>query len=133
MTWNIDPSAEELHVLLEAAFLYRDAGSLDQARDIFQGVRSLRPQSDVPEVGLGAVAFRQGNFGLARKHYQRALERNPASAFAQAHLAELSLFERDKAQAREHATEALRLDPDGPFGAMAREVVHLASVVEFQD
>jgi tetratricopeptide (TPR) repeat protein len=132
MTWNIDPPAEELHVLLEAGFLYRDARMWDYARDIFQGVRSLRPQSDVPEVGLGTVAFQQGKFDVARKHYLRALERNPDSAFAQAHLAELSLFERNKDRAREHAAEALRLDPDGPFGGLAREVVHLAEVVEFK-
>ena len=132
MTWNIDPPAEELHALLEAAFLHRDARMWDHARDIFQGVRSLRPQSDLPEIGLGSVAFQQGKFELARKHYLRALERNPDSAFAQAQMAELALFERNKEKAREHAAEALRLDPDGPFGGMAREVVHLADVVEFK-
>lgn len=132
MTWNIDPPVEEVQVLLEAAFLYRDAKSWDHARDIFQGVRSLRPQSEIPEIGLGTIAFHQGRFDAARKHYQRALERNAESAWAQAHLAELALFERNKEQAREHAAEALRLDPDGPFGQMARDVVKLVDVVEFK-
>lgn len=133
MHWNIDPSLEELQVLLEAGFVYREAGSFDHARDIFQGVRSLRPQSEIPEIGLGTVAFHQGKFDLARKHYLRALERNPDSAWAQAHLAELSLFERNKDKAREHADEAVRLDPSGPFGQMARDVVRLADQVEFKE
>ena len=47
--------------------LYRDAGCLDHARDIFQGVRSLAPSSEIPEVGLGTVAFQRGRFEEARK------------------------------------------------------------------
>lgn len=131
MNWTIDPPTEELEVLLEAAILYREAGGLDHARDIFQGVRSLAPSSEIPEVGLGTVAFHRGNFAEAKKHYLRALQRNPDSAWAYAHLGEAELFLRNKQEARVHLITAQRLDPGGPFGGMAQDLMTLVDVVEF--
>lgn len=131
MNWTIDPPVEELEVLLEAGILYRDAGCFDHARDIFQGARSLAPSSEVPEVGLGTVAFQRGRFEEARKHYQRALQRNPESAWAHAHLGEVELFLMNKEQARVHLMTAQRLDPGGPFSHMAQDLMVLVDVVQF--
>ncbi len=131
MNWTIDPPAEELEVLLEAAILYREAGGLDHARDIFQGVRSLAPASEVPEVGLGTVAFQRGRFEEARKHYLRALQRNPDSAWAHAHLGEVELFLLNKEAARVHLLRAQSLDPGGPFSHMAQDLMALVDVIQF--
>ncbi len=131
MNWTIDPPTEELEVLLESGILYRDAGCLDHARDIFQGVRSLAPSSEIPEVGLGTVAFQRGRFEEARKHYLRALQRNPESAWAHAHLGEVELFLMNKEQARVHLMTAQSLDPGGPFGHMAQDLMVLVDVAQF--
>lgn len=131
MNWTLDLRPEEIEVLLEAGILYRDAGCLDHARDIFQGVRSLAPSSEIPEVGLGTVAFQRGRFEEAKKHYVRALQRNPDSAWAHAHLGEVELFMMNKEEARVHLVAAQRLDPGGPFSHMAQDLVALVDVVQF--
>jgi tetratricopeptide (TPR) repeat protein len=132
MAWTMEASSEELEVILEAGFIYRDAGNYDHARDIFVGIRAMVPASEVPEVGLGTVAFQQGEFAAAAKHYKRAIERNPQSAWAHAHLGELALFQKDKETARIHLKTACDLDPSGAFGAMARDLLKLAESVTFR-
>src|SRR5215831_8493076 len=107
MTWAVSPSNEELAFLMEAGFLYRDLQKYQEARDVFKGVRALAPKSEVPEVALGTVAFQQGNFEAAEKHYRRALELNSRSAWAYAHLGELVLFQADKDRARAYLKTAL--------------------------
>ena len=69
---------------------------------------------------LGTVEFQQGHFDAAEAHYRKALEMNPRSAFAYAHLGEASLFRKDKETALKHLKTALKLDPLGDFGKMAR-------------
>jgi tetratricopeptide (TPR) repeat protein len=117
---------------MEAGFICRDAGRYQHARDIFLGVRALRPGSEIPEVGLGTVAFQQGDFPQAARHYKRAIERNPQSAWAHAHHGELALFAKNKQQAREHLQRALELDPTGEYGAMARDLLKLTETVQFR-
>src|SRR5262245_38758272 len=102
MIWTVNPSNEELAFLMEAGFLYRDLQKYEEARDVFKGVRALAPKSEVPEVALGTVAFQEGDFDCAGKHYRRALELNPRSAWAYAHLGELALFQVNKEQARRY-------------------------------
>lgn len=132
MTWTISPSQEELAFLMEAGFLYRDLQKNEEARDIFKGVRALAPKSEVPEVALGTVAFQEGNFEAAGKHYRRALELNPRSAWAYAHLGEAVLFQIDKERARAYLKIAIDLDPRGDYGKLARALLEFADVVTFK-
>jgi tetratricopeptide (TPR) repeat protein len=131
MSWTVNPSNEELAFLMEAGFLYRDLRKHQEAREIFKGVRALLPNSEVPEVALGTVAFQQSNFESAERHYRRALGLNPRSAWAYAHLGELALFRADKEQARELLKTAVDLDPRGDYGKLARALLDLADVVRF--
>jgi len=132
MSWNITPSSEEIALLMEAGFIYRDARRFPQARDVFAGVRALVPQSEVPEVALGTVSFQQGDFEGAARHYRRALEINPRSAWAYAHLGEACLFQADKDGARRHLKKAVEIDSRGEFGKMARSLLEMAEAVRFQ-
>ncbi|HWR49880.1 MAG TPA: tetratricopeptide repeat protein [Bryobacteraceae bacterium] len=132
MPWNISPSTEEVHFLMESGFLYRDLGKFDEARDVFNGVRAMLPSSEVPEVALGTVTFQRGDFDGAARHYNRAVHLNPRSAFAHAHLGELSIFKKDKDSAREHLKTAVELDPRGEFGKMARGLLEFVDVVRFE-
>ena len=111
--WTVAPSHEELAFLVEAGIIYRDAKNFQGARDVFTGVKELFPQYDFPEVFLGTVDFQEGHFEAAEAHYRKALEMNPRSAFAYAHLGEASLFRKDKETALKHLK-------DGPQARPAR-------------
>jgi tetratricopeptide (TPR) repeat protein len=132
MAWTVNPSNDELAFIMEAGFLYRDLRKHEKARFVFKGVRALLPKSEVPEVALGTVALQEGDFEGARKHYQRALELNPRSAWAYAHFGELVLFQANKEQARAYLKTAIDLDPRGPYGKLARTLLDFADTITFK-
>ena len=129
--WTVSPSREEAAFLLEAGIIYREARNFAAARDVFSGVKMLYPNSDLPEIFLGTVEFQQGHFEAAESHYRKALELNPRSAFAYAHLGEACLFRKDKEAARTNLKSALSLDPLGEFGKMARRLMEMTDQVTF--
>ncbi len=132
MAWNVQPSLEELQTLMEAGFILRDAKRFDDARVVFQGVKALAPSSTEAEVALGAVAFHEGDFETAKKHYQRAIEANPRDAWAYAHLGEAELFSMRKEDAVRSLNKAVELDAKGSQGKMARKLLQLADEVRFE-
>ena len=97
----------------------------------FLGAKVLIPEHEVPEVFLGTVDFQEGKFDAAEGHYHKALELNPRSAFAYAHLGEAYLFRKDKEAARTHLTNAIALDPLGESGKMARRLMEMTDQVKF--
>lgn len=126
MTWTITPSRDELALLMEAGFIWRDAKKFEQAREVFTGVRALLPKSDVAEVALGSVFFYQSDFDTAIAHYEKALQKNPRSAYAYAHLGEAYLFKMEKQRAIPYLQKAIELDGRGENGAAARHLIQLA-------
>ena len=130
MTWTINPSKEEIAMLMEAGFICRDAKKFQEARDLFTGVRALLPKSDAADVALGTVFFQQSDFDTAITHYQRALEKNPRSAYAYAHLGEAYLFKLEKEKARSYLQKAIELDARGSSGSMARHLLTLAESLQ---
>ena len=132
MAWDVVASKEEIALLMEAGFVYRDSGRFQEARDVFRGVRALVPKSEIPEVALGTVSFQAREFDSAITHYKNALELNPRSAYACAHLGEAEIFNLDKEAARPHLKKALELDPKGEFGKMARSLMSFADTVRYK-
>ena len=132
MAWTVNPPSEVIAFLMEAGFLYGDVQKNEEARDVFKGVRALLPNSEVPEVALGTIAFQQRDFASAARHYRRALELNPRSAWAYAHLGELELFQANREQARAHLKTAIDLDPRGDYGKLARALLELAEVIRLE-
>jgi tetratricopeptide (TPR) repeat protein len=130
MTWTVSPSKEEITLLMEAGFIWRNAKKFAEAREIFEGVRALLPQNDVPEVALGTVFFYQADFDTAITHYEKALAKNPRSAFAYAHLGEAYLFKLQKETALTHLQKAIELDGRGKSGAMARHLIALSEHIK---
>jgi tetratricopeptide (TPR) repeat protein len=130
--WNLSTTRDELALLMEAGFIYRDARKFPEAREVFAGVRALQPSNDVAEVALGTIAFHEGNLDAARKHYRKALEVNPQSAFALAHLGEVEIYAKNKDVARQHLKKVLELDPRGDFGKLARSLLTIADNVNFK-
>jgi tetratricopeptide (TPR) repeat protein len=133
MAWNVQPSREELQTLMEAGYILRDAKRFDDARVVFQGVKALVPGSAEAEVALGAVAFHEGDFATAKKHYERVVAQNPRDAWAHAHLGEVELFSMRKEEAVRHLKKAVELDEKGAYGKMARRLLQLADEVRFDD
>ena len=124
--WNVTPARDETALLMEAGFIYREARRFNEAREVFSGVRALQPSNEAPEVALGTIAFHEGNHDAARRHYRKALEINPKSAYAFAHLGETEIFAKNLQAARQHLKKALELDPRGSFGKLARGLLTLA-------
>ena len=129
MPWNLPVTSEEISLLLEAGHLCRYTQHFDRAHTIFAGVRALRPDSDVPLVALGTVEFDQGRFASAISEYRKALELNPSSSYAYAHLGEAQLFQMDRTAARESLQTALRLDPRGTSGQFARSLLAIMELI----
>jgi len=130
MVWNVAVSNEELSLLLEAGFIYRDSNKFQEARDVFEGVQALLPQNEVVDVALGTVEFHQGHFDAAIKYYAKALEKNARSAYAYAHLGEAYLFKLKKQEARRYLSKAIELDPRGDYGRLARTLVEFSDAVQ---
>jgi tetratricopeptide (TPR) repeat protein len=130
--WEVNPSRDEVALLMEAGFILREARRLQEAREVFTGVRALQPSNDAAEVALGTIAFHEGNYDTARKHYRKALEMNPKSAFALAHLGETEVFAKNQQAARQHLKRALELDPRGSFGKLARGLLTIADNPKFK-
>ena len=126
MAWMINPSKDEIAILMEAGFICRDAKKFQEARDLFAGVRALLPKSEAPEVALGTVFFYQADFDTAITHYRRALDKNPRSAYAYAHLGEAYMFKLEKEKARSYLQKAIELEPRGNSGSLARHLLTLA-------
>ena len=130
MAWDIQSSADDLTLLMEAGFIYRYSRRFGEARTVFTGVRALLPQNEVPEIALGTVSFEEGNFAEAIRHYNRAIEINPRSAYAHAQLGEAQLFQGDWERARLSLRRALELNPAGEFGNLAKAVLAFLQKIE---
>lgn len=119
LVWDALASPEEIALMMEAGFIYRYSKRFHEAREIFRGVRALRPRNEVPEIALGTVSFEEGDFRAAIRHYTKAIALNPRSAYAYAHLGEALLFRKEEENARISLERALELDPNGEFGNLA--------------
>jgi len=122
---SVEASQEEIIFLMEAGFIYRDAGKYQEARDVFRGVMALRPDSEIPQVAIGTTLFVEGKLDEAITAYQAALEKQPESAYAYAHLGEALFMKKEFDTAREKLSRAVELDPDGDYGRMAQSILEV--------
>jgi tetratricopeptide (TPR) repeat protein len=121
----IDVPTEDLRLMLEGGYLYLAMRRFKEAREVFEGVCALAPESDVPLVALGNVSFVETKFDEAIKTYKKAIEIMPKSAFAKAYLGEALFFNNKKTDAEEVLKEASKMDPHGKSGEFARSLLDL--------
>ncbi len=114
---------EDLIILMEGGYLYLRMGRFQEAREVFEGVSVLAPESDVPLVALGSVYFGQMKYDLAIKNYRKALGVKPDSAFARAYLGESLFFKGLKDEALTELQKAATLEPTGKSGDFARTLM----------
>ena len=119
----VSVSTENVIFLMEAGYIYLNMGRFREARDIFEGVIEMRPQSDVPRVALGNVYHSEGRFLDAAKVHRETLKYMPDSARAHAGLAECLIFQKKPDQAMKQLNKAIELDAEGEVGHYARTLI----------
>lgn len=107
-------SQRDVTLMLEAGYLLMELKRSKEAEEIFTGVATLLPKSEVPHMAMGNLFFAQGRFSQALKSHQRACELNPESATAVASVAESLFFLKRNAEALEQVNKACSLEADGP-------------------
>jgi tetratricopeptide (TPR) repeat protein len=126
----VQPSDDELRVLLEVGFILREASKFDDAITLFSGALELIPNSDIPRVGLGTVELQRGNFELAQIACEDALRAKPESLYARVHLAESLLFQRKRLEAESELRSIIASNTNSPHSRTAQallDVAHLFS------
>jgi Flp pilus assembly protein TadD len=97
---------KEAATLLEAGYLLMELEKATEAEEVFDGVASLLPHSDVPHVALGTLYASQGRWQQALKAHKKALAVKPDSALAMAHMGEVLLFMKKPVEAVEQLQAA---------------------------
>jgi len=121
----IEVPTEDLRLMLEGGYLYLAMRRFKEAKEVFEGVSAIAPESDVPLVALGNVFFVETQFDQAIKIYKKALDLVPKSAFAKAYLGEALFFSNKKEEALKTLEEASKMDPHGKSGDFARSLLEL--------
>lgn len=124
----IDVPRDDLVMMLEAGYIYLAMGKFSEAKQIFEGIIVLAPNHEVPQVALANVLFAQKKYLLAIRTLKDAIELNPKSAFAYAHLGEAFLFYGKKEKGVQALNKASGLEPKGKAGDFARSLAELVSL-----
>lgn len=122
---EVKVSDEELRVMLESGLVLREAGRLDEAEKIFQGVRELVPGSDVPLVALSSIHVRRGDFEDALRLCEEALQNTPDSLFARVNHAEILLYLKRPDEAEIELREIVENNPDSPHRRTAESLLEV--------
>ncbi len=118
--------SELVRLLMRIGYAAAWHGLYKEAVAIFDGVGAVRPESEVPVIGAAVVAMLSGHEDVAIKTLREsALELNPGSAQARAHLGVALRLrgEEDEGMALLREVAAQEDDPDA--AAMARNVLPL--------
>jgi Tfp pilus assembly protein PilF len=122
MALDVQVSPEELRALCEAGFLYREKFQFAEAREIFEGVLTLRPELEAAHLGLANVLQQLGENDAAQASFEQATALHEGSANAWAQLGEFHYTQGRKDQAIECLDKATSIDPSGPFGEAANQI-----------
>ncbi len=122
----IDLDKEHLAAMMEAGYIYVGMRRYKEAKELFEGLCSIAPESELPFVALGNVEFCQGNLSLAVANYKKAIRIDPNSMFAKVYLGEALYFSGKEAEAIKLLKEVSQCD-EGGAGEFA---VALLSAIE---
>ena len=117
---------EHLAAMMEAGYIYLGMRRYKQAKELFEGLVAIAPESDVALVALGNAEFCQGNVATAIVQYKKALKLDPDSHFAKVYLGEALLFSGKDKEALELLNEVANADK----GAAGNFAVSLLSAID---
>ncbi|MBI2343178.1 MAG: tetratricopeptide repeat protein [Deltaproteobacteria bacterium] len=119
----IDMDRKDLALMMECGYILVGMQRFTEARQVFEGIAVLAPESEIPVVALGSVAFCEGHFKEAIKRYRRALTINAESPFAQAYLGEALFFLGETGAAVRALKAVAGRDAKGKAGAFAASLL----------
>lgn len=119
----IDLDRQYLGIMMEAGYILLGMQRYKDAKEVFEGISVMAPDSDIPIVALGSVEFCLGKFTQAIKKYEDALKVNPESVYAHAYMGEALFFTGKKAQAIEKLKGVSKDDKNGKAGDFARALL----------
>lgn len=112
-----------LGLMMEAGYVYLGMQRFKESRDVFEGVASLAPDSEIPLIALGTVDFCQGKFTNAIRRYKKALKIDPSSVYATAYMGEALFFMGKKAEAVKLLKDVVTKDRDGKAADFAKALL----------
>ncbi|OQA58848.1 MAG: Tetratricopeptide repeat protein [bacterium ADurb.Bin270] len=118
----IEMNREHLAAMMEAGYIYLGMKRFKEARELFEGLLVLAPESEIPSVALGNVEFCEGKLARAIKHYKVALKKDPKSYFAKVYYGEALFFSGKREEALELINEVASSDKSGA-GEFARALL----------
>jgi tetratricopeptide (TPR) repeat protein len=105
-------SREELYEIAGQGHNLYDAGQIDSARQVFEGLTALDPNDSFFHSGLGAIYQQQGALERALIEYDRALALNERDIPARCNRAEVLLEQGRTEAAIEDLERISELDPN---------------------
>lgn len=119
----IEISRTDLGLMMEAGYILVGMQRFKEAREVFEGIIVLAPDSELPIVALASVDFCQGRFREACRKYKKALKLNPESVFARAYMGEALFFLDRKDEAVRELEWVIGHDDEGKAGAFAQALL----------
>lgn len=119
----IEMDRSYLGLMMEAGYILLGMQRFKEAKEVFEGVSVVAPESDIPLVALGSVEFCQGKFAQAMKKYTSALKKDPKSTYAQAYMGEALFFSGKKKEAVDTLTKVIKVDKGGRAGDFAQALL----------
>lgn len=104
---------KHLAVMMEAGYIYVGMKRFKDARELFEGVVAIAPESEIPLVALGNVEFCEGKIMKAMRLYEKALKVDPESYFAKVYLGEAMIFAGKREEALALLAEVAKKDRGG--------------------
>jgi Flp pilus assembly protein TadD len=109
---RLDPTDEAVY--LKLGLCLAELGRFDDARENFEALRQVKPNSPFVATGLGVVAMLMGHVEEARGQLRSAIDRNPSDLMARRWLAVLEEdFAANPAEALRQCEEIRRIAPGG--------------------
>lgn len=105
----------------------RAKGDLSRAQQLFEAALQKSPGSAEAATGLADVARARGDRAAAKAMYEQVLAKRPGFVPAMASLADLLWESGDRAGARALDKQIAERDPNGPYGARAKERMRSAA------
>lgn len=119
--------SELVRLLMRVGYTAAWNGLHKEALAIFEGVGAVRPESEIPVIGASVVALLSGNVEVAVQTLKEgALQLNPDSALAQAHLGVALRLRGDEDDGVELLQDVATQTSAPDAAAMARNLLTLS-------
>jgi cytochrome c-type biogenesis protein CcmH/NrfG len=94
-----------------------------EACDIFRGVVALAPERAIGYTLLGDALMNWEKLDESLDAHQKAIELEPDNTYARVYYAQTLLFKKQKDKAVAELRKVLESDPNGPNGALAKQLM----------